>query len=113
MDIQPDGKILVGGMLLNSSGDQGINNIIRMNHDGRQDISFNISTGDVVNSIAIQSDGKILVGGNLHYLYTADSNGDKAVYGLARLNDDGGVDETFKPWTDNLIKSIDSSNSNN
>lgn len=120
MDVQPDGKILVSGVMLYLPDDQGINNIIRMNHDGSQDISFKISTENVVNSIAIQSDGKIIVGGNLHYLitdenlaYLADTNGYEVVYGLARLNDDGSVDETFKPWTDNLIKSINSSNSSN
>jgi hypothetical protein len=42
------------------------NRLIRLNSDGSKDTSFNIGTGfdNTVSSIAIQTDGKILVGGN-------------------------------------------------
>ena len=41
------------------------NRFIRLNSDGSKDTSFDIGTGfdNAINSIAIQSDGKILVGG--------------------------------------------------
>lgn len=65
LKIQTDGKILVSG---NFSQYQGLNynDIIRLNSDGTVDTSFNIGTGSSSNitSIAIQTDGKILAGGN-------------------------------------------------
>ncbi|HBB03388.1 TPA: hypothetical protein DCZ39_00570 [Patescibacteria group bacterium] len=39
------------------------NNIARLNSDGTRDTGFTTSFGTVVNALAIQSNGKILVGG--------------------------------------------------
>lgn len=56
----------------------------------------------IVSSLAIQHDGKILVGG------VARDSDDNHNF-LVRLNADGSLDTTFKPWTDNLIKILSSS----
>ena len=85
--VQPDGKIILGG----SSGDQFA--LARYNPDGSLDASF---SGDGIvttafgtsvfgfTSIALQSDGKILVGG--------DSGSD---FTVMRYNADGSLDTGF------------------
>lgn len=64
--LQPDGKILVGG-LFSMFNDQQVNNLIRLNSDGTIDPSFMIGNGygtdGIVHSIAIQTDGNIVIGG--------------------------------------------------
>ena len=94
--IQHDGKIVVGGMVgldLNSNSDPAL---VRYNDDGTLDLSFNgigyqvvnFGTGGVVNSIAVQSNGKIVAAG-----YTlAGSNYN---FALARFNPDGSPDISF------------------
>lgn len=87
---QPDGKILVGGEF---SIYKGIteNSLIRLNPDGTKDTSFNTGTGfnSQVNAIALQSDGKILVGGWLTSYNGITENR------LIRLNPNGTKDTTF------------------
>ena len=90
IELQSDGKILVGGEYNEYSGVSS-NYIIRLNSDGSIDSSFVIGTGfnQVVLTIELQSDGKILVGGNFT-LYSGISNN----Y-IVRLNTDGSVDNSF------------------
>ena len=91
VEIQSDGKLLVGGTFISYQGVTK-NRIIRLNTDGSIDASFVIGTGfsiNYVNSIAIQTDGKILVGGNfISYNGTTANN-------IIRLNTNGSVDGTF------------------
>lgn len=83
-------KILVGGDFTKYNG-VSVSKIIRLNNDGSIDGSFNTGTGfnNMVNAIATQSDGKILVGGNF-----TSYNGIPALY-LTRLNADGTIDSGF------------------
>ena len=92
--IQPDGKIIIGG-LFPSVGGVTRNNIARLNADGTLDSTFNPGTGasGTVQSLAVQADGKILVGGNF-----ATFNGTASAR-LARLNADGSFDTTFTVGT--------------
>ena len=63
--VQTDGKILVGGYFTTVGG-QPRNHIARLNNDGTTDLAFNPGAsggGDNVRGLAIQADGKILVGG--------------------------------------------------
>ena len=88
--IQSDGKIVVGGQFTAYNG-TSINRIARLNTDGSLDTSFVVGTGfnSDVNAIAIQSDGKIVVGGNFtNYNGTARSR-------VAQLNSDGSLDTSF------------------
>src|SRR5439155_18365694 len=68
-------------------------NLVRLNADGTLDATFSPAAGTdaYVLSIAVQSDGKILVGG----LFTL-VNGTPRNY-LARLNADGTLDASFVP----------------
>ncbi len=65
--VQPDGKILIGGDFTTLSPNGGApvtrNRIARLNPDGTLDTAFNPNANGTVYSIAVQADGKILVGG--------------------------------------------------
>ncbi len=90
--IQPDGKILIGGFFTIFNGTTS-NRIVRLNSDGTTDTGFttNISTGfnDGVTSFAIQSDGKIIIGGVFTTLIGTTANR------IVRLNSDGTRDGDF------------------
>ena len=91
--LQPDGKILVGGYFT-ALGGQSRTNIGRLNADGTLDTSFNPTVGSpnwTVISLAVQADGKILVGGRFTTL------GDQARMNIGRLNADGTLDTDFNP----------------
>ncbi len=93
---QPDGKILVGGSFKSYNGTNA-RKIIRLNSNGSVDNTFNIGTGfgetDEVRTIALQPDGKILVGGNL-----SSYNGTNINH-IIRLNPNGTQDNTFNVGT--------------
>lgn len=92
--IQPDNKILVGGALsIIYNGAFSNQKIIRLNSNGTLDTTFNGTfSGDLaVLNIAIQSDGKIVVGGN----FTVSG----APSRIARLNPDRSIDTTFNGGT--------------
>ncbi len=91
---QPDGKVLVGGQF--SRADRGaVSNLARFNADGSLDSTFNIgaSLDGSVRCIAVQSDGKIVIGG-VFTAYGATSRNR-----IARLNADGSLDTSFNPGT--------------
>jgi uncharacterized delta-60 repeat protein len=92
--IQSDGKYIVGGNFISYRG-VSYNNIIRLNSDGSIDNSFSIGTGFnlSVQTIKIQSDGKILIGGNFTAYNGTTSNR------IIRLNTDGSIDNTFNVGT--------------
>ena len=93
--IQPDGKILLGGYCFD-----GIHTdfcIARFNSNGTLDTSFGTggkviqdigSANDTGQSLAIQSDGKILLGGHCF-------NGSNMDFCIARFNSNGTLDTTF------------------
>jgi uncharacterized delta-60 repeat protein len=91
---QTDNKIIIGGGFSNYNGDSS-NKLVRLNTDGSIDNTFSIGSGigsggkATVYSIAIQSDGKILVGGDFD---DYNSNISKRII---RLNTDGSVDSSF------------------
>lgn len=93
--IQSDGKIIVGGYFTSFNGTER-RGIARLNTDGSLDAAFN-PTGtvleDMVNSTAIQSDGKIIVGGHFSSFNGMERKG------IARLNTDGSLDAAFNPGT--------------
>ena len=91
--VQSDGKILVGGSFTTFNG-VSRPKIARLNSDGSLDTTFNpgtgtTGTGSLVDAIAVQNDGKILLGGVFAaYNGTLRTN-------LARVNSDGTLDTTF------------------
>jgi len=92
--VQSDGNILVGGVFTFLGG-QSRNNLGRLNSNGTPDATFNpgVSGGlfPAVYCLAVQSDGKILVGGSFTTL------GGQSRNNLGRLNTNGTIDATFNP----------------
>ena len=90
LQIQSDGKIIIAGSFTLFNG-VSCNRIIRLNSNGTIDTTFNIGTGfdDNARTLAIQADGKILVGGDF-----TTYNGNTANR-IVRLNTDGTVDSSF------------------
>jgi uncharacterized delta-60 repeat protein len=90
--VQNDGKVLVGGAFTDLNGTTR-NRLVRFNADGTLDTAFCTNLGTAFDSniykIAIQPDGKILVGGNFGTFNGNVRNG------LVRLNADGTEDATF------------------
>jgi len=104
--VQTDGKILIGGAFTtlnpNGSGTVARSRIARLNADGTVDTTFNPNANSSVQSIAVQTDGKILIGGS----FTALNGGAVPRNRIARLNADGTVDTTFNPNANSDVVSI-------
>ena len=91
--LQTNGQILIGGSF-SSIDTVPIANVARLNPDGTLDQSFSPgAAADIgyVNAIAVQSDGKILIGGSFF------SSAGITPENMARLNSDGTVDSDFDP----------------
>jgi uncharacterized delta-60 repeat protein len=85
--VQEDGKVLIGGDFYHYLGTEDINFFARLNSDGSLDNTFDSSGGshEINSAIAVQPDGRILVG----------SLGAT----LKRFNPDGSSDPTFDTGT--------------
>jgi len=90
--LQHDGKIIVAGNFTMFNGAL-INHIARLNADGSLDSSFNPSSGANYNveTVAVQTDGKIIIGGDF-----TSFNG-TIINHIARVNPDGSLDSSFNP----------------
>jgi len=106
--VQPDGKVLVGGYLATVGTNVNFG-IARLHPDGSLDTNFNaglfseFTYDTLIYSIAVQPDGKVLVGG-----YLATVNGTNYCYGIARLHANGSLDNTFDAGTgaDSAVTSV-------
>src|SRR5437660_1440290 len=102
--VQPDGKILIGGGFTTLSPNGGPpvtrNRIARLNPDGTLDTAFDPNANDFVFSIAVQADGKILVGG----CFT--SIGGQTRNRIARLDPTTGLADSFDPNANILVTSL-------
>ncbi len=94
--IQDDGKIIVVGFSGGTTDSQDLA-VVRLNSNGSLDTTFDgdgivlTNTGsiaDYAHSVAIQSDGKIVVGG-------VGGNGFKIMPAVVRYNSNGSLDATF------------------
>ena len=97
--IQSDGNMVIGGAFTTYNG-TSITRIARITSSGAIDPTFTVGTGAtgtgtavVVRTCELQSDGKILIGGN----FTAYDGNSKN--NIARLNSDGTIDATFNTGT--------------
>jgi uncharacterized delta-60 repeat protein len=92
LDVQTDGKVLLGGSFLTIDG-VFLNRAARLQSDGYLDSFLNPGSGpnDTVWAIAVQPDGRILLGGE----FTLVVN--QSLRRIARLNADGALDPGFDP----------------
>lgn len=95
--VLPSGQILVGGDFITFNG-VPYTGLVRLNADGSLDTTFNANGagvnpngyGHYVKSIAVQSNGQIVIGGGFNE-YDGFQEG-----GVARLNADGTLDQNFQ-----------------
>ncbi len=103
--IQPDQKVVIGGSFTSYNGTT-IYRIARLNTDGSLDMTFGIGNGfnGTVRAIAIQNDGKILVGGDFGGY--DNTPGVSLRFRIARLNSNGTLDGTFSASTTDLTGAV-------
>jgi uncharacterized delta-60 repeat protein len=97
--VQENGQILIGGQFSQVAG-HDCQGIARLNEDGTLDTTFTAQAGGsypIVYSLAIQRDGKILVGGSFTALTGFPRNF------IGRLNPDGSVDPDFNPGANGMV----------
>jgi uncharacterized delta-60 repeat protein len=109
MAVQADGKILVGGFFTSlGGGGFGTNTrnfIGRLNADGTLDTTFDPGADSSVFAIAVQADGKVLVGGNFTTL-GGGGTGTVMRNSIGRLNADGSLDTSFDPGANSDVLSL-------
>ena len=99
--VQGDGKVMIGGGFsqLQPNGayiPTSRQNIARVNADGTLDTGFTLSANSYVFSLAVQADGKALIGG----VFTSPRP-----Y-IARVNTDGSLDAGFYATANNYVSSV-------
>ena len=94
MDLLPNGQIMIAGHFsINETASR--TQVIRLNANGSRDASFEPGTGfggspgTVLHDMAVQPDGKVLVGGLFQNYRGVARNG------IARLNTDGSLDTSY------------------
>ncbi len=88
IEIQADGKIIIGGEF---SGPNSTQNIARLNSNGIVDTTFSGTSSVTIKDLALQADGKLVVGGNF--------TGSSSTGWFRRLNTNGSDDGTFTSFT--------------
>jgi uncharacterized delta-60 repeat protein len=101
--VQPDGKVLIGGQFSTLAPNGGAsvvrNRIARLNPDGTLDTAFNPNANNDIDCIALQADGKVLVGGKFTTI------GGQSRQFIARLDATTGLADSFSanPTNSNVI----------
>ncbi len=106
LEIQTDGRIILGGNFsqVRNNGVSATavirNNLARINPNGSTDTDFDPNTAGRVTTMATQSDGKMILGGNFTSIGGLTRNF------LARINADASVDTSFAPTIDGLVNAV-------
>ncbi|MCB1077937.1 MAG: delta-60 repeat domain-containing protein, partial [Verrucomicrobiae bacterium] len=106
--VQGDGKILIGGVF-STLQPNGVpapisrNSIARLLPDGSLDTAFDPNANHNVFGLAVQSDGKILLGGLFTSLQPNGAPSGTARQYMARLLPDGSLDNSFDPKANNWV----------
>ena len=101
--VQSDGKIVIAGNFGTVNGVARAS-LARLNSDGSLDTSFTTvvttGAGNLVRALALQADGKILVGGTFSALSSTPRNR------LARLLPNGSIESSFAPNFNGPVESV-------
>ena len=107
--VQPDGKILVGGFFTmlggGGTGTSPRSYIGRLHPDGSLDTTFDPGANSYVYALAVQPDGKILVGGAFTTL-GGGGTGTSPRSSIGRLHADGSIDATFDPGANASVTAL-------
>jgi uncharacterized delta-60 repeat protein len=105
IEVQPDGKILAGG-IFTSIGGQTRNRIARLDANTGQADSFDPNANNTVNAIAVQADGKILVGGDFNGQQGQMTIGGQTRNFMARLDPATGLADSFDPGVAGSVEAL-------
>jgi uncharacterized delta-60 repeat protein len=98
--VQPDGTIVIGGTFTSvwGLGASSVSRsyVARFNPDGSLDSAFAPSVNGAVNAVAIQADGKLVIGGVFTRAFPQGATTAIIRNHLARLNADGSLDTNFE-----------------
>jgi len=99
--LEPDGQVLLGGDFATVDG-VFIGRVARLHLDGYLDFSFNPGSGadGTVLAVAAAPGGRIYLGGEFNRINQV------ARRGLARLNEDGTLDDAFTTTTDDAVRAF-------
>jgi uncharacterized delta-60 repeat protein len=98
---QADGKLLVAGQFTSLRPGVGAsairNNLARLNPDGSVDATFDPNANGPIRALVLQSDGRIVIGGDFTALQPNGAATTTTRNRVARLNANGTLDLTFNP----------------
>jgi len=104
MAVQADDRILIGGEFTKLGGGATTAHpfVGRINADGSLDAAFNPAPNGPVYALALQPDGRIVIGGSFSKL-DSGVGGATSRYSIARLNGEGTPDPGFNPGADGQV----------
>ncbi|MBX3737182.1 MAG: delta-60 repeat domain-containing protein [Candidatus Didemnitutus sp.] len=107
--VQPDGRILVGGgfttVQYGSAVATTATRLARLNADGSLDTGFAVLANNRVLTLALESDGAILAGGDFTAVRGSADSSDQTRSFLARFKSDGTLD-SFEPRPDASVSAV-------
>jgi uncharacterized delta-60 repeat protein len=105
-----NGQILIGGNFTslqpNGGNNVQIDALARLNADGTLDSSYIINPLATVSAIALQADGKVLIGGTFTSLFPVNNATSTSANYVARINTDGSLDTSFAPSPNAAVTAI-------
>ncbi|MFZ1331244.1 MAG: T9SS type A sorting domain-containing protein [Flavobacteriales bacterium] len=91
MELMPDGKIMIGGIIISYNG-VSCGNLVRLNADGTRDATFIVPFGAIngaVLQLELHMDNTVVAAGEFQHCYGIGQPH------IARFHDDGSLDTTF------------------
>jgi uncharacterized delta-60 repeat protein len=109
--VLPSGQIAIGGefVTLQPNGATVTTQadfLARLNSDGTLDTNFIINPLSTVNCLALQSDGRLLIGGQFTSIFPATALSAATVSYVARINPDGTLDSSFIPEPNQAVNAV-------
>ena len=109
--ILPDAQIIMGGEFTTVQPNATTSAIqcdflARLNTDGSLDGTYLINPLQAVSAVAVQPDGKLLIGGTFTQVFPENNLAATASPYIARINNDGSVDTSFIPTPNQAVNAI-------
>ena len=80
--------------------------LARLNSNGTLDTTFTVNPLAAGSALAVQADGKLLIGGSFTTLFPVNSSGEQSYAYLARINPDGSIDPNYSPTPNQEVDAI-------
>jgi uncharacterized delta-60 repeat protein len=104
-------EVVLGGEFITvqpngSTGAVQCDFVARLNPDGSLEQNFIVNPLQNVTALAVQADGKLLIGGTFSQVFPVNNLSATAAPYLARINTDGSVDTSFLPTPNQAVNAI-------